>query len=55
MLETLITQLETLEDPRCEWEVEHRLLGILVVAVCAVLGEAEGFEAIALYGRCKYR
>jgi predicted transposase YbfD/YdcC len=53
MLEALIAQLETLEDPRCEWKVEHRLLDILVIAVCAVLGEAESFEDIALYGRCK--
>src|SRR4051794_33010453 len=53
MLEALIAQLETIEDPRCAWKVEHRLLDILVIAVCAVLGEAEGFEDIALYGRCK--
>src|ERR671928_976040 len=54
MLEALIAQLATIEDPRCEWKVEHRLLGILVIAVCAVLGEAESFEGIALYGRCKH-
>jgi predicted transposase YbfD/YdcC len=53
MLEALIAELETLEDPRCEWKVEHHLLDILVIAVCAVLGEAESFEDIALYGRCK--
>ena len=53
MLEALIAALETIEDPRCEWKVEHRLLDILVIAVCAVLGEAESFEDIALYGRCK--
>src|SRR5919206_249319 len=53
MLDALITAFETLEDPRCEWKVEHRLLDILVIAVCAVLGEAESFEDIALYGRCK--
>ena len=53
MLEALIAQLEMIEDPRCEWKVEHRLLDILVIAVCAVLGEAESFEDIALYGRCK--
>src|SRR5919199_572243 len=53
MLEALIAQLETIEDPRCEWKVEHRLLDILAIAVCAVLGEAESFEDIALYGRCK--
>src|SRR3954468_16802872 len=55
MLEALITAFETIEDPRCAWKVEHRLLDILVIAVCAVLGEAESFEDIALYGRCKRR
>ncbi len=53
MLEALIPELEAIEDPRCGWKVEHRLLDILVIAVCAVLGEAESFEDIALYGRCK--
>jgi predicted transposase YbfD/YdcC len=54
MLKALITELETIEDPRCGWKVEHRLLDILVIAICAVLGEAESFEDIALYGRCKH-
>jgi predicted transposase YbfD/YdcC len=53
VLEALISELATIEDPRCGWRVEHRLLDILVIAVCAVLGEAESFEDIALYGRCK--
>src|SRR3954452_14381063 len=53
MLEALIKELASIEDPRCEWKVEHHLLDILVIAVCAVLGEAESFEDIALYGRGK--
>ena len=53
MIEALIAAFETIEDPRCGWKVEHRSLDILVIAVCAVLGEAESFEDIALYGRCK--
>src|ERR671932_1321357 len=53
MLEALIAAFETIEDPRCEWKVEHRLIDILAIAVCAVLGEAETFEDIALHGRCK--
>ncbi len=53
MLEALIIALASIEDPRCGWKVEHRLIDILVIAVCAVLGEAETFEDIALYGRCK--
>src|SRR5919107_2106641 len=53
MLDALIAELASIEDPRCEWKVEHRLLDVLVIAVCAVLGEAESFEDIADYGRCK--
>jgi predicted transposase YbfD/YdcC len=53
MLEALVAQFASIEDPRCEWRVEHKLIDILVIAVCAVLGEAESFEDIALYGRCK--
>ena len=54
MLEALISEFGSIEDPRCAWKVEHKLLDILVIAVCAVLGEAESFEDIALYGRCKH-
>ena len=53
MLEALINEFEAIEDPRCVWKVAHRLVDILVIAVCAVIGEAESFEDIALYGRCK--
>ena len=53
MLEALISELASIEDPRCGWKVEHRLIDVLVIAVCAVLGEAETFEGIALYGRCE--
>ena len=53
MLEAVVAQFASLQDPRCEWRVEHKLVDILVIAVRAVLGEAESFEDIALYGRCK--
>jgi predicted transposase YbfD/YdcC len=53
MLEALVAQFASLQDPRCGWRVEHKLVDILVIAVCAVVGEAESFEDIALYGRCK--
>jgi DDE_Tnp_1-associated/Transposase DDE domain len=53
MLEALIAEFASIEDPRRAWRVEHRLLDILVIAVCAVIGGADSFEDIALYGRCK--
>src|SRR5690242_19957755 len=53
MLEALIAEFEAVEDPRDPCRIEHRLIDILVVAVCAVLGAAESFEDMADYGRCK--
>ena len=47
MLEALISKFAQIEDPRCDWRVEHKLLDILVIAVCAVIGEAESFECAA--------
>lgn len=42
-----------LDDPRCPGKVEHRLMDILVTAICAVIARAESWEDIALYGRSK--
>src|SRR3954467_12128566 len=53
MLEALITEFEAIEDPRDPRKVEHRLVDILVIAVCAVIAAAESFEDMADYGRCK--
>src|SRR4051812_23800249 len=44
MLEALISQFARIEDPRCEWKVDHKLIDVLVILVCAVRGEAESFE-----------
>ncbi len=53
MIEGLVDCLEALPDPRDTCKVEHRLIDVMVIAVCAVLGEAESFEDIADHGRCK--
>src|SRR3954470_9425663 len=53
MLEALITEFEAIEDPRDPRKVEHRLVDILAIAVCAVIAAAESFEDMADYGRCK--
>jgi predicted transposase YbfD/YdcC len=53
MVRELIAQFGALDDPRCGRKVVHKLIDILVIAVCAVIAEAASFEDIALYGRCK--
>ena len=52
-IENLVQHFGTVEDPRCGGKVEHRLLDILVIAVCAVIACAESWDDIALYGRSK--
>ncbi|MGZ8246226.1 ISAs1 family transposase [Methylomagnum sp.] len=42
-----------LDDPRRGGEVEHRLIDILVIAVCAAIACAESWGDIALHGRSK--
>ncbi len=49
----LVEEFSALEDPRCGGKVEHRLIDILIIAVCAVIAGAESWEDIALYGRSK--
>ncbi len=53
MIEGLVEQFAALDDPRCAGKVEHRLVDVLVIAVCAAVAGAESFEDVALYGRCK--
>src|SRR3954447_15583328 len=52
-VEKLVEHFAAIEDPRCAGKVEHRLIDILVIAVCAVIACAESWDAIALYGRSK--
>jgi hypothetical protein len=53
MLKRLIDCFEEVEDPRDPSKVEHRLIDILVIAVCAVVAEADGFIDIEDYSRSK--
>ncbi len=52
-IEKLGQYLVAIEDPRCSGKIEHRLVEVLVVAVCAVIACAESWDDIALYGRSK--
>ena len=51
--EKLAEYFSAIKDPRCAGKVEHRLIDILVIAVCAVIACAESWDDIALYGRSK--
>ena len=53
MLHELLECLSDVGDPRAVPRIEHRLIDVLAIAVCAVRAGAESFEDIALYGRSK--
>lgn len=42
-----------LPDPREACKCEHRLLDIVMIAICAVIANAESWEDIALFGQMK--
>lgn len=50
-----IEHFGALKDPRVDRTKRHPLLDILVIAVCAVIAGAEGWEDIAEFGRLKER
>lgn len=51
---SIVRHFAELPDPRREHTRLHDLLDILVIALCAVLSGAEGWEDIETYGRAKF-
>ena len=52
-MEDLLNHLGAVDDPRQVAKIEHQLVDVLAISVCAVLAGAESFEDIALYGEAK--
>ncbi len=50
---TLFDSLGHIEDPRSEHLTQHKLIDILVIAICATICGADGWEQIATCGRAK--
>lgn len=50
---SLLTHFASLDDPRRAETIEHRLIDILAIAICAVICGAEGWTDIEEYGRAK--
>lgn len=53
MFQELLACFGAIEEPRQVGKVEHELIDVLAITVCAVLAHAETFEDIALYGQHK--
>jgi len=45
---------DTIEDPRNnDWNIDHEFGDVLIIALCAVIGGAEGWEDIETFGTCR--
>ena len=44
-----------LEDPRIERNKRHELMDIVILAICAVISGADGWEAIEQFGKEKLK
>lgn len=49
----ILDHFTILEDPRMDRTKKHELIDIIVIAICAVISGAEGWEDIRTYGREK--
>ena len=50
----IIAHFSKLEDPRIDRKKLHKLLDIIVIAVCSVISGAESWEDMELYGEAKF-
>ena len=50
---SIVRHFSTLTDPRRERCKRHKLLDIVVIAICAVVCGADNWVDVALFGRCK--
>jgi predicted transposase YbfD/YdcC len=51
---SIVTHFKNLKDPRIQRRKKHPLLDIIVLTICAVIADAEGWEDIEAYGRAKF-
>ncbi len=52
---TIADHFSELEDPRIERTKLHKLIDIITITICAVICGADGWNAIELYGKSKYK
>jgi hypothetical protein len=50
---SIVEYFQRLEDPRIERSRKHRLIDILVIALCTLLSGGEGFQDMELFGKSK--
>jgi predicted transposase YbfD/YdcC len=52
---TIEQHFSEIEDPRVDRTKRHLLIDIITLTLCAVIGGAETWEEIEIYGNCQYK
>ena len=50
---SLLGHFESIDDPRTEYLIEHQMLDIIAITICAVICGAESWVEIEEYGYSK--
>jgi predicted transposase YbfD/YdcC len=50
---TIADHFSEMEDPRVEWSIQHKLIDIITIAICAVICGADTWVDIEMYGQSK--
>lgn len=53
-LGTIDKHFSKLKDPRIDRQKRHKLIDIITIGICAVIGGADTWNEIEQYGKCKY-
>ena len=51
---TIADHFGEMEDPRVEWSIQHKLIDIITIAICAVICGADTWVDMEMYGQSKY-
>ena len=50
---SLVKHFGHLTDPRIERTKEHKLVDIVIIAICAIIASADGWVAVETFGHAK--
>ncbi|NOQ45436.1 MAG: ISAs1 family transposase [Desulfobulbaceae bacterium] len=51
---SIITHFSNITDPRIKNKIDHKLIDIMVIAICAVICGADAWKDIELFGKAKH-
>ena len=54
MKEIVFKHFSVIEDTRCQCDIDHKLVDVLVLIMCATLCGVEELEEIVAYGKSKF-